>query len=170
MPFDREVGLVPGDTVRWGSSCPSPKGYSPPIFGPCLLWPNGWMDEGATLYGGRHRPMPHCARRGPISHIKGRAAPCFRPMYIVAKRSPISATAKHLLQCSRRSVFGYTSANWRIRLNLCFLQPTPLHNQNGKSIGLAVSAQLTAESPYTLQWATISPKIVPSHVGIWTPI
>ena len=50
MPFDREVGLGPGDTVRWGSSCRSPKGHSPQIFGPCLLWPSGWMDEGATLY------------------------------------------------------------------------------------------------------------------------
>jgi len=25
-----------------------------PIFGPCLLWPNGWMDEDAAWYGSRH--------------------------------------------------------------------------------------------------------------------
>jgi len=25
---------------------------SPRIFGPCLLWPNGWMDQDATWYGG----------------------------------------------------------------------------------------------------------------------
>jgi len=31
--------------VRWGPSSPSPIGAQPrPIFGPCLLWPNGWMD------------------------------------------------------------------------------------------------------------------------------
>ena len=54
-------------------------------------------------------------------------------------------------------------------LNLCFLRPTRVHNPNGKSIGSAVSTQLTAESPYTLQWATLSPKIAPSHGGIWTP-
>jgi len=29
--------------VRWGPSSPPPKGHSPPIFGPCLLRPNGWM-------------------------------------------------------------------------------------------------------------------------------
>jgi len=33
---------------------PLPKnGAPPPIFGPCLLWPNGWMDQDATLYDGR---------------------------------------------------------------------------------------------------------------------
>jgi len=26
---------------------------------PCLLWPNGWMDEDATWYGSRPRPRPH---------------------------------------------------------------------------------------------------------------
>ena len=26
-----------------GTQLPSPKGAQPPIFGPCLLWPNGWM-------------------------------------------------------------------------------------------------------------------------------
>jgi len=37
-----------------------------PNFGPCLLWPNGWMDEDAAWYGSRPRPRPHCTRRGPI--------------------------------------------------------------------------------------------------------
>ena len=27
--------------VTWGPSSPTPKGHGPPIFGPCLLWPNG---------------------------------------------------------------------------------------------------------------------------------
>jgi len=31
--------------VRWGPSSPTPKKAQPPIFGPCLLWPNGWMDQ-----------------------------------------------------------------------------------------------------------------------------
>ena len=45
------------------------KGEQPPIFGPCLLWPNGWMDQDATCFGGRPRPSPrpHCARWGPSS-------------------------------------------------------------------------------------------------------
>jgi len=32
------------------------KGAHPPIFGPCLLWPNGWMDQDATWYNGRPQP------------------------------------------------------------------------------------------------------------------
>jgi len=30
-----------------------------------VLWPNGWMDQDATWYGGRPRPRPHCVRWGP---------------------------------------------------------------------------------------------------------
>jgi len=56
---------------------------------------------------------------------------------------------------------GHIGATWQIPLNLCFLRPTRVHNLNGKSIGSADSAQLTAESPYTLQWVTLSPKIAP---------
>jgi len=89
MPLDMELGLGPGDCVRWGPTslspergqslpqfsahvycdqtvgwikmalcteigpghivldgdpAPLPKGTQPPIFGPYLLWPNGWMD------------------------------------------------------------------------------------------------------------------------------
>jgi len=48
MALGMEVGLDPGHIVLDGdpgTQLPSPKkGQSPPIFGPCLLWPNGWMD------------------------------------------------------------------------------------------------------------------------------
>jgi len=44
-------------------------------------------------YGGRHRPRPHCVRS---SSPKRGTAPNFRPVSIVDKRSPISATAEHL--------------------------------------------------------------------------
>jgi len=60
-------------------------------------------------------------------------------------------------------------ATWWIRWNMCFLRPTRVHNLNDKSISTAIFAQLTAESPYTLQWAPLSRKITPSHRGIWTP-
>jgi len=43
MPLGMEVGLFPKDFVRWGHST-LPKRTQPPIFGPCPLWPNGWMD------------------------------------------------------------------------------------------------------------------------------
>jgi len=39
--------------VRWRPSSPSPKGLTPLIFGPYLLWPNVWMDQDVTWYGGR---------------------------------------------------------------------------------------------------------------------
>jgi len=35
------------------------------IRGPCLLWPNGWIDQDAIWYGGRPWPSPHCVRWGP---------------------------------------------------------------------------------------------------------
>ena len=52
IPLGMDVGLSPGDFVLDGDPVPHPKkGAEPPIFGPCLLWPNGWMDEYATWYG-----------------------------------------------------------------------------------------------------------------------
>jgi len=45
MPLGTEVGLDPNDMVTDGDPPPSPKkGAEPPIFGPCLLWPNRYMD------------------------------------------------------------------------------------------------------------------------------
>jgi len=42
MPPDTEVGLGPGNTVLDGDPTPPWKGaQQPPLFGPCLLWPNG---------------------------------------------------------------------------------------------------------------------------------
>ena len=49
-----------------GTQLPSPKrGRSTPIFGPCLLWPNGWMDQDGTWYGGRPQLRRLCVRWGP---------------------------------------------------------------------------------------------------------
>jgi len=46
MPLGTEVGLDPGD---FGTQLPPEKDAVPhPLFGPCLLWPNGCMDEDAT--------------------------------------------------------------------------------------------------------------------------
>jgi len=60
-----------GLCVRWGPSPPSPsqkgggaRGQSPPLFDPCLLWPNGWMDQDGTWHGGRPWSSPYCARWG----------------------------------------------------------------------------------------------------------
>jgi len=41
MPLGREVGLSLSNIVLdWDSAAPN--------FRPCLLWPNGWMDQDAT--------------------------------------------------------------------------------------------------------------------------
>ena len=65
MILGMEVGLSPGDVVLDGNlAAPPQKGHSPPIFGPCLLWPNGCMDQDATWYGGRPQPGQHCVRWG----------------------------------------------------------------------------------------------------------
>jgi len=61
------------------------------------------------------------------------------------------------------------NCTWWIRLNLYTIRPTEVHDQNGKSVGLTVSAQLMAESAYTLQWAPLSTRIAPFHRRIWTP-
>jgi len=55
MPLGTEVGLGQGDLVLDGDQAPQ-KGAQPLSFGPCLLWPIGWMDEDAT------RPRRHCVR------------------------------------------------------------------------------------------------------------
>jgi len=49
MPLGREVGLNASDIVLDGDPAPLPQnGAEPPIFGLCLLWQNGWIDEDAT--------------------------------------------------------------------------------------------------------------------------
>jgi len=67
MPLGREVGLVPCDIMLDGDPVPTPlKGTQPPIFGPYLLWPNGWIDQD---------PAPQ----------RSTAPPHFRPISVMAK-------------------------------------------------------------------------------------
>jgi len=102
MPLGTMVGLGPGNIVRCRPSFTPkghrPQGAQPPSnFGPCLLWPNGWMDQDATWYEGSSWPRPHCVTWDPAPPPKRGTSRNFRPISIVAKRSPISATAEHLL-------------------------------------------------------------------------
>ena len=61
-----------------GTQLPSPKGAQPPapLFGACLLRPNGWMDY-ATWYGGRPRPRRLCVRWGPSPRLQKGRSPQF---------------------------------------------------------------------------------------------
>jgi len=59
------------------------KGHRPhSIFGPRLLWPNGWMDQDATWYGGTRRPGDVVGSQLPP---KRGTALSFWPMSIVVK-------------------------------------------------------------------------------------
>ena len=53
MSLGMEVDLGPGDFVLDGDPAPPPQkgGGAPQVFGKCLMWPNGWMDEDASWYG-----------------------------------------------------------------------------------------------------------------------
>jgi len=46
MKLGMQVGLGPGHIVLDGNPAPPPKkkATQPPIFGPCTLWLNGWLD------------------------------------------------------------------------------------------------------------------------------
>ena len=78
MPLGMEVCFGPGHIVLDGDPAPLPRkgGHSPPpIFGPRLLWPNGWMDQDATWYDGRPWRGQHCVRCRPRSTPRGTAPP-----------------------------------------------------------------------------------------------
>jgi len=65
MPLGMEVGLSSGDFVLDGDPAPLPKKEAErPIFGPRLLWPNGWTDRDGTWHGARPWSSPHCAGWG----------------------------------------------------------------------------------------------------------
>ena len=92
MPLSTKVNIGQGDVFLDGVAAPL-KGAQPPVFGSCLLWPYGWMDEDATWYRSRPRPRPHCFRRGTSSSRKGHSSPphLFGPC-LLWPRSSTSAT------------------------------------------------------------------------------
>jgi len=77
MPLGTEVNLGPGysmlDGVA-GSQLPL-KGTQPPVFGSCLLRPNGWMDEDATWTEVDLGPSYIVLDRVPAPRERGTAAP-----------------------------------------------------------------------------------------------
>ena len=91
MPLGMDVGLGLGDFVLHGAQFSLPKrGRSRPqnVFGPYVLWPNGWMDEDGTSHGGRPQPRRLCVRWIPSHPSPKRVRsplPNFRPISIVAK-------------------------------------------------------------------------------------
>ena len=86
--------------VRWGpSSLLKSDTARTPLFGPCLLWQNGWMDQDASCYEGRPRPRLHCVTWGPSSPQKGHSSPIlFGPCLLWPNGRP----------------------SWLLRLSTCF--------------------------------------------------
>jgi len=96
MKLGMQVGLGPGHIVLDGTQLPLPRGALPPIFGPCLLWQNGWMDQDGTWHGGGSGPG-HIVLDGDLGTPpkKGAEVPNFRTISIVAKR--LGASRCHLV-------------------------------------------------------------------------
>ena len=86
-PFGTEVDLGPGHIVLAGVPALRERGTAAPtLFGPSLLWLNGWMHQDGTWYGGRPQPRRLCVRWGPSPLPKRAQPPNFRPMFVVAIR------------------------------------------------------------------------------------
>ena len=98
MALGMEVGLGQATLCSMGTQLPQEQRahHLHPVFGPCLLWQNGWMDKDATWYGSRPRPRPHCIRRGPSSARNGHRAPHLFGPCLLWPRSPMWATAELL--------------------------------------------------------------------------
>jgi len=64
-----------------------------------VLWPNGWMDQDTTWYGGRPRPRRRCLRWGPSSpHGKGHSS---SPLFGLCLLWPNGRPSQQLLQLLR---------------------------------------------------------------------
>ena len=77
MALGFEVNLRPGDFVLDGDPAPPQKGTErpSPFLGPFLLWPNGWVHQDASWYGGKRRSRRRCVRWGRSSPLKGAQPP-----------------------------------------------------------------------------------------------
>jgi len=89
-------GSAQATLYSMGAQVPREKGTAPhPIFGPCLLWQNGWIDQDMTWYGGKPRLRRRCVRWGRSSPPKRGTTPSFRFMSTVAKR--LDGWRRHLV-------------------------------------------------------------------------
>jgi len=81
---------------------PPPQGaQQPPLFGPCLLWPNRSMDQDATWCGGRPRPRRHCAQLIPLFFVA--ILPTFQTLSSKCHFAVLSSPDFHALIVLHRS-------------------------------------------------------------------
>jgi len=104
--------------------------------------------------------------------------PCKTPYFKVIWHKAASPPQKdssvvfaRWLQCAL--LWGHIMAYWHYLANtieLVLPLPRPSPQPKQQIDHSAIFAQLMAESPYTLQWASLLPIIAPSHGGIWIPM
>jgi len=83
MTLGTVVGLDPGHIVLDGNPATLPeRGAEPPqksarsyLHATWVLWPNGWLHQDATWYGGRPRPRRLCVRWDPARPRKSAHPP-----------------------------------------------------------------------------------------------
>jgi len=119
MTLGMQVSLGPSDFVLDGDPAHPPQKWTtePPIFGPCLLWPNGWMHQDATWYRGRPRPRTHCARWRTSCPPPAKGAqkpPSFWPMSVVATVAHLSYCRVLVLQCIANNLVLQTMKHYKI--------------------------------------------------------
>jgi len=104
---------------------------SPYAIGPCLsclsvlsvcsvavLWPNGWMHQDVTWYGGRPRPWRHCVRWGPSSlHGKGHSS-----LLSFSAHVNCGQTVAHLSNCR-----ALVQLQWLLHHLMLEVEPTTVH-------------------------------------------
>ena len=91
------VGVSPGHIFLDGDPPPLPKGAQPPppIFSPCLLWSDSWIDQDATWYRGRPQTRQHCVTWGPSFPLKRGIAPPVFSAHIYCGDSAGNTVAKN---------------------------------------------------------------------------
>jgi len=82
MSLGTDLGLGPGDIVLDGDPGP-PKGHNPPIFGPCLVWPNGRPSQLMLSTCEAHVPRPF-AGHDQICHARVFLPNCRLDSYIMS--------------------------------------------------------------------------------------
>ena len=112
------LGIGPhSSSFYWGTVCktvcpmPSDRCHVCSVCDVGVLWPNGWMDQDATRYGGRPRPSPHCVRCGDP------ASPTAAPPHFSA-HVYCGHTVAHLSYC------------WDLLQSLCRIQYVEYNRQS----------------------------------------
>jgi len=186
MSLGMEVGFGPGHIMLDGNQAPlTKKGAQPPIFGPCLLWPNGWMDQDAIWYDGIGIGSDSIVLDADPAPPQGAQLPIFGLCRsIVVKRSPISATAEQLFHKLTRLVLhnilcrnSYSSRRMR--------KPSCRRSTGGATLGYTVdeyrvnaysenNSSAAAEMGYRLATIDMGRKVRellhPFPLGSWIPI